>query len=225
MNTRLEKDMLTYFEERAEEYDEVFAGKGPAIQHYGGMYVKDVANIAEVVSSFGGGHLIDIACGTAYWAQHYAAGCEQISCLDQSANMLSQARSRVSELNLAEPKFIHADFFDIDLGDDVYDRALVSLLLSHFDRELETAFFKRLKQILKPGGQVMIVDSLWNSRRSKYRNKEGVEERVLKDGRKFKVFKRYMDQGDMARLLQSHSFKIKSLYVGDMMLAVTGVSS
>ena len=223
MNTGVQKDMLTYFEERAEEYDEVFAGKGPAIHHYGGMYIKDIAQIAEVVAAFGGGHLIDIGCGTAYWAQHYAAGCEHITCLDQSANMLSQARARARELDLKQTDFVHADFFDIDLGSAVYDRALVSVLLSHLDRKQEDAFFERLKQTLKPGGRVLIVDSLWSPRRSKYRNKEGVEERVLKDGRKFKVFKRYMDQGGMARLLQSHAFAIKSLYVGDMMLAVGGV--
>ena len=69
----------------------------------------------------------------------------------------------------------------------------------------------------------MIIDSLWSARRSKYRKQESVEERVIKDGRKFKVFKRYMDQGGMARLLQSHSFASKSLYVGDMMLAIRAV--
>lgn len=69
----------------------------------------------------------------------------------------------------------------------------------------------------------MTIDSLWSARSSKYRKQESVEERVIKDGRKFKVFKRYLDQGGMARLLQSHSFAIKSLYVGDMVLAIGAV--
>ncbi len=223
MNASIQKDMLLYFDERAEEYDDIYAGKGPAIQHYGGMYVKDFAQIGEAVSDFGGKHLIDIACGTAYWTPFYASKCDEITCLDQSANMLSQAQTRIKDQNLKPPKFIHADFFDIDLGTDVFDRAFVSILLSHLSRDQEIGFFERLKQILQPGGELMVIDSLWNSRRSKYRKQESVEERVIKDGRKFKVFKRYMDQRGMARLLQSHSFAIKSLYVGDMLLAIRAV--
>ncbi len=223
MNASIQKDMLLYFDERAEEYDDFYAGKGPAIQHYGGMYIKDFAQIGEAVSGFGGKHLIDIACGTAYWTPFYASKCDEITCLDQSANMLSQAQTRIKDQNLKPPNFIHADFFDIDLGTHVFDRAFVSILLSHLSRDQEKTFFERLKQILQPGGELMVIDSLWNSRRRKYRKQESVEERVIKDGRKFKVFKRYMDQGGMARLLQSHSFAIKSLYVGDMMLAIRAV--
>ena len=66
----------------------------------------------------------------------------------------------------------------------------------------------------------MVIDILWNPRGSKYRKQEGVEKRVVKDGRKFKVLKRYMDQGGMARLFQSHLFAIKSLYIGDTLLAI-----
>lgn len=223
MNADIQKEMHFYFDERAEEYDDFYAGKGPAIQHYGGMYVKDFAQIAEVVSEFRGKHLIDIACGTAYWSQFYASACEEVTCLDQSANMLNQAQARIKDQELEAPNLIHADVFDIDLGAAVYDRAFVSILLSHFSREQDTAFFARLKQILQPGGELMVVDSLWNPRRSKYRKQESIEERGLKDGRKFRVFKRYMDQGGMARLLQSHSFTIKSLYVGDMLLAIRAV--
>lgn len=134
--------------------------------------------------------------------------------------MLNQAQARIKDQDLKAPNLIHADFFYIDLGGDVYDRAFVSIMLSHFSREQETAFFTQLKQILQPGGELMVIDSLWNPRRSKYRKQEGIEERGLKDGRKFRVFKRYMDQGGMARILESHSFAIKSLYVGDVLLAI-----
>ncbi len=169
MNADIQKDMLLYFDERADEYDDFYEGKGPAIQHYGGMYIKDFAQIGEIVSNFGGKHLIDIACGTGYWTPFYAPKCDEITCLDQSANMLGKARNRIKEQDLKPPNFIHADFFDIDLGAGVFDRALVSILLSHFSRDQETAFFERLKQILRPGGELMVIDSLWNPRRGKYR--------------------------------------------------------
>ena len=60
----------------------------------------------------------------------------------------------------------------------------------------------------------MIIDSLWNPKRSKYRHKDGVEDRTLKDGRKFRVYKRYLDKSDIARTLSANQFTIKSLYLG-----------
>ena len=76
MNAATKKELNTYFDERAPEYDEFYRGKGPAIHHYGGMYQADVEKIQEMVSGFGKGHLIDIACGTGYWVPFYAGNCE-----------------------------------------------------------------------------------------------------------------------------------------------------
>ena len=121
----------------------------------------------------------------------------------------------------AEPNVVHADFFDIELGDGVYGSAVVGILLSHLNRDQEGQLFEKLKQILTPSGRLLIIDSLWNQKRSKYRNKEGVEDRSLNDGRKFKVFKKYMDKGDIVRTLASNQFTLKGLYIGDMLFAAT----
>ena len=94
-------------------------------------------------------------------------------------------------------------------------------MLSHLKREQEKAFFERLNEILTPRARLMIIDSLWKPKRSKYRNKDGVEDRTLKDGRKIRVYKRYLDKSDIARTLSANQFTIKSLYLGDMLFAGT----
>ena len=136
--------------------------------------------------------------------------------------MLGECKVRIGTLGLkAEPNVIHADFFDIDLEDGAYGSAVIGILLSHLNREQEGKLFAKLKQILAPSGRLLLIDSLWNQKRSKYRNKEGVEERALNDGRKFKVYKKYMDKGDIVRTLAANQFTLKGLYVGDMLFAAT----
>jgi gamma-glutamylcysteine synthetase len=80
----------------------------------------------------------------------------------------------------------------------------------------------RLKQILKPDGQLMLVDSAWSDMRSRYRKKEGMQERVLNDGRKFSVYKRYFDRADIMIIFERYRFRLKSYYIGDVILAVGG---
>ena len=222
MNLPTKKEENSYFEERAAEYDDFFRGKGPAIAHYGGMYQLDVAKIQEIAAGFGKGHLIDVACGTGFWVPSYAANCTQLTCLDQSANMLEECRKRTEKLSMEnEPVLLQADFFNVELKEAGFDSALVGIVLSHLKREQEKVFFERLNEVLTPRARLMIIDSLWNPKRSKYRNKDGVEDRTLKDGRKFRVYKRYLDKSDIARTLSANQFTIKSLYLGDMLFAVT----
>jgi len=102
--------MMSYYDERAEEYDEIYLGKGHATIDPD-AYRKDVAKVSEMVSRFGKGHLIDIACGAGFWLPHYALNCSQITFLDQSARMLSKCKDRVEELGLADvSSFIQGDF-------------------------------------------------------------------------------------------------------------------
>lgn len=175
-----------------------------------------------MVGGFGRGHLIDVACGTGFWVPSYAANCTQLTCLDQSANMLEECRKRTDKLSMEnEPVLLQANFFDVELEGAGFDIALVGIVLSHLKREQEKVFFERLNEILTPRARLMITDSLWNPKRSKYRHKDGVEDRTLKDGRKFRVYKRHLDKSDIARTLSANQFTIKSLYLGDTLSAVT----
>ena len=83
----------------------------------------------------------------------------------------------------------------------------------------EKVFFERLKGILKANPQFMLIDSVWNERRQRYREKEGIQERVLSDGRLFKVYKRYFEKRDVEEMLKRYGFRMESCYVGDALIA------
>lgn len=220
MSAPSDLEMLTYYEERASEYDEVYLGKGPAMPGYARQYINDVAHISRLVAGFGHGQLIDIACGPGFWAPHYARNAERITFLDQSEKVLAECRKRVAAVPLsAAPHFIRGNFFNTPLEPSAYDCALAGFLLSHLTRDEEERFFGRLKEILKPQAELMLIDSLWNEERRKHRTKEGFEERTLNDGRRFKVYKRYLAEAELCEMLELWRFSIRQLYVGDVFIA------
>jgi len=213
------REMMSYYDERAEEYDKIYLGKSHTTID-ADVYRKDVANVSEMVSRFGKGHLIDIACGAGFWLPNYARNCNQITFLDQSARMLSKCKDRVEELGLADiSSFIQGDFLDIKLEASKYDCALVGFLLSHITLEQEKTFFRKLEENLKANPQLMFIESAWNKRRQRYQEKEGVQERVLNNGRIFRVYKRYFDKPAVEEMFEWYKFEVISYYTGEAIIA------
>jgi len=213
------REMMSYYDERAEEYDKIYLGKSHTTID-ADVYRKDVANVSEMVSRFGKGHLIDIACGAGFWLPNYARNCNQITFLDQSARMLSKCKDRVEELGLADiSSFVQGDFLDIKLEASKYDCALVGFLLSHITLEQEKTFFRKLEENLKANPQLMFIESAWNKRRQRYQEKEGVQERVLNNGRIFRVYKRYFDKPAVEEMFEWYKFEVISYYTGEAIIA------
>lgn len=207
-------EMMAYYNERAQEYEEIYRGKGHVTLD-SRVYQQDVTKTSEMASGFGKGHIIDIACGTGFWLPNYARNCRKITLLDQSEKMLNECKKRVEQLGLIKlTNFIRGEFCEVKLEPSTFDSALVGFILSHFTFEQENSFFLRLRRILKPNSQLMIIDSAWNKERQKYNMKEGSQERVLNDGRRFKIFKRYFEQSDIEEMANRYNFTIKSCYIG-----------
>jgi ubiquinone/menaquinone biosynthesis C-methylase UbiE len=227
MDEQLTQEMLLYYDERALEYDDVYHGKGPAIQRYADRYQDNTAEICKIAAGFGHGHIIDIACGTGFWVPHYAANCERFTFVDQSQSMLAECKRRVKDLGLSEvSRFIQGNAFEVTLEPETYDCAMIGFLLSHLTSQQEDAFFERLKGILKPAARLMIVDSYWSERRQVGgRRKEGEQERTLSDGRVFRIYKKYLTESDIEGLLARHRFTCEALHAGEMFIATIAAAS
>jgi ubiquinone/menaquinone biosynthesis C-methylase UbiE len=221
MDEQLVQEMLLYYDERATEYDDVYSGKGPAIRRYADRYQQNTVKVREFVAGFGHGHLIDIACGTGFWVPHYAPNCTRFTFVDQSESMLAECKKRIEELGLADAsRFVQGNIFDVTLAPGTYDCAMVGFLLSHLTPEQEDIFFTKLKRILKPVAQLMIIDSYWSElRKAGGKKREGEQKRTLNDGRGFKIYKKYFDESDIVEMLSRHRFAFQSLYIGDMFIA------
>jgi len=216
------KEMMVYYNERAKEYDEVYIGKGPAIP-YPDACRNDVSKIKKMVSSFGKGHLIDIGCGTGFWLPYYSQNCSKITLIDQSEEMILECKERVDKLRLKNRcDFVQGDFFEVEFENCLFESVVTGFFISHITSELEQVFFAKLNKILKPNAQLMIIDSAWSSKREQYRKKEGIQKRVLNNGRIFTIYKRYFNGSDIEEILERHRFKLKSSYIGDVFLVIIG---
>jgi len=223
MDDKLKQEMMSYYDERAQEYDEIYLGKGPASIPDPTLYRNEVTKISRIASTFGRGHLIDVGCGTGFWLSYYARNCSRITLIDQSKNMLSECKRRAENLGLKDKCcFVQGDFFEVTFRNCIFDSAIVGFLISHLSLELEQSFFMKLKKILKPNAQLMVIDSAWSKKRQQYRKKESIQERRLNDGSIFTIHKRYFGNSDIEEMFKRHLLKLESSYIGDVFLAVIG---
>ncbi|MGE5557260.1 MAG: class I SAM-dependent methyltransferase [Bacillota bacterium] len=216
------KEMLHYYEERAGEYDLVYQGRVQTSLD-SGLYPEEAAKVGSMVRGFGSGHLIDIACGSGFWFPFYALNCRRFTFIDQSRAMLDECRKKVGALSAMEKaEFIQGDIFRADLPENTYEAALAGFLLSHFTRKQENAFFRLLDKILKPEADLMIIDSSWSPERQSKRAKEGIQERALEDGRKFRIYKKYYAETEIPELMARFGFQSGEVFFGAVFLAVKG---
>jgi len=103
------------------------------------------------------GHILDLGCGTgleldAYFSVHPAG---EVTGIDLSAGMLGALKEKFPEKAL---HLIQGSYFDVPLGQEVFDAAVSVESLHHFPREQKTALYRRLHRALKPGGYFILTD-------------------------------------------------------------------
>ena len=214
-------EMFAYYEARADGYDDFYQGKGAAVPELAREYPVDSAGVSSLLASFGGGDVLDLACGTGFWLTAYGAQCRSATLVDQSAAVLARCKRRVDDLGLADnARLIKGDVFDVPLPDHAYDACLLGFLVSHLTDPQVEALFIRLHRLLRRDAELAVIDSVWSDARRPYRQRDGFETRPLPDGRAFTIRKKYFDRPELEALLARHGFHSESRYVGNVFIAV-----
>jgi len=106
-------------------------------------------------------NLLDIGCGAGNYTLKMLAKLPELSCtlIDLSEPMLNRAYERVAKVTDKKINIINADIRDAYLQNDHYDIILAGAVLHHLREDSDWEFvFKKLFNILKPGGCLMISD-------------------------------------------------------------------
>jgi len=223
MGQNIKQSIHRYYEERAREYDEIYAGGGPASISDPELYVRETEAVARLIPQHVGARHIDLACGTGYWLAHYHHKCTHITLVDQSRAVLAECRKKIDNCNVkCLIEILHADLFHCPLPLNGYDSALAGFIISHFDEIEEEQFFGLLKDIIKPGGRFVILDSSWTEERARARDKKGLQTRTLSDGREFAILKKYFDRNDFAGLGQRYGAEMEVLFEGRAFILASG---
>lgn len=225
MDWQLRQRMLTYYDERAPEYEEAYTlGTGTASIPDPEVFKAEARALEGIVARVLRGRLIDLACGTAYWLPHYAVNCSGITLFDQSDRMLAEARAKASGLGvLARCDVVQGDFFDNDFACPCHDTALVGFFLSHLTEDQERVLFNVLRTLLDSAGRFLILDSAWSPERAKFNIKVERQPRQLNDGTAFEIYKRYCDRDDISRWAREYDALLRVEYFGAAFYAVSGM--
>lgn len=172
-----------YYDTRAPEYDEWYLGLG----RFDGLerpdWDEDLDALIGDVEALPPARTLDVACGTGFLTYHLRG---EITALDQSERMLEIARDRLPDAIL-----VQADALALPFGDGAFDRVFTSHFYGHLEREDRDQFLAEAHRV---AGELVVVDSAIRPGREH----EEWQERILNDGSRFQVFKRYFESKQLA---------------------------
>jgi ubiquinone/menaquinone biosynthesis C-methylase UbiE len=175
-----------YYHARAHEYDDWWLGRGAFADRDRPGWDAELDELRRVVEGLPPARTLDVACGTGFLTRHLRG---EVVGLDQSEAMLEIAREQAPDAT-----FVQGDALSLPFRDREFDRLFMSYFYCHLEEPERLRFLAEAHRV---AGEVVIVGSL---------RAEGVpatrrEERVLKDGTRWEVFKRYFRSDELAEEL------------------------
>jgi len=219
-------ELFAYYDARAEGYEDFYAGRGQAIPALAAEYPIDTGGVSRLLSSFGRGAVVDLACGTGFWLTAYGSHCTSVTLVDQSPESLRYCQRRVDSLGLQTvAQIVRGDLFAVPLADHAYDACVLGFLLGHLTDSQVDALFDRLRRLLRPGAELAVIESVWSEARKPYCDRDSFERRLLPDGRAFMIRKKYYDRSELEALVAQHGFTVRATYVGKVFIGTIAVQT
>jgi ubiquinone/menaquinone biosynthesis C-methylase UbiE len=179
-----------YYDQRAHEYDEWYLGQGQYAQRDRPGWNAEVDHLLRLVSQLPPARTLDVACGSGFLTRHLQG---VVVGVDQSAKMVALAQSR-----LPRGVAIVADALDLPFADKAFDRVITSHFYGHLPPDERHAFLAEARRL---AGELIVIDS---ARRPGIAPEQW-QERVLNDGSRHRVYKRYLSGRQLADELGGHT--------------------
>jgi SAM-dependent methyltransferase len=172
-----------YYERRAPEYDEWYRGAGRFAERDRPGWEQEIDALTDALAALPPARTLDVACGTGFLTRHLPG---EVVGLDQSETMLEEARRQASNAS-----FVQGDALSLPFEDGAFERVFTAHFYGHLE-DAERARFLTEARRLAP--ELVVVDSAL---------REDVEaeerqERVLNDGSRWAVYKRYFEPDALA---------------------------
>ncbi|WP_224386931.1 trans-aconitate 2-methyltransferase [Pseudonocardia sp. ICBG1293] len=191
-HTDLLAGQLTYYRERATEYEDTFAPyMQPALP----------AALQRLRSSGIGGDVLELASGTGYWTRYLSELAETVTAVDGAPEMIEVA----GRLQLPNVSFERADLFDWRPARR-HDHVFFAHWLAHVPDERFGPFWAALRGAVRPGGTVQFIDVTGVERRIETFDDEVPDlavHRTLADGRSFRIVKVFREVADLVAQLRA----------------------
>jgi ubiquinone/menaquinone biosynthesis C-methylase UbiE len=188
-----------YYESGAEEYDDWYLGLGQHAEYKRPDYQAELARLIGLISELAPARTLDVACGTGFFSRHVRGA---VVGLDQSLSMARLARSRIPG-SMA----VLGDALRMPFADRSFERVLTGHFYGHLGHDEREAFLSEASRV---ADELVVVDAalrpelvpeLW-------------EERLLKDGSRHQIYKRYFTAEQLANEIDG-----ETLMAGDWFVA------
>jgi SAM-dependent methyltransferase len=172
-----------YYDQRAPEYDDWYEARGLFADRPRPAWAEEVERLVTLIEALAPARTLDVACGTGFLTRHLRGF---VVALDQSPAMVTTAQSR-----LPEGVGMVGDGLDLPFADGAFDRVFTSHFYGHLPTAERTAFLESARRVAP---ELVVVDTAL---------RPGVEpelwqERVLNDGSRHQVFKRFLSSRQLA---------------------------
>jgi SAM-dependent methyltransferase len=170
-----------YYERRAREYDEWYLGEGLFAQRDRPGWHEELDRLRAALAALDPVRTLDAACGTAFLSRHLRG---RVLGLDRSPAMVGIARGRIGAAAVA-------DALELPVADGAAARVFTAHFYGHLPPEERTRFLAEVRRV---GHELVVVDSA--------RRPDGPaeiwQERMLNDGSRHRVFKRFLSAAELA---------------------------
>ena len=145
----LEK-MSDFFEARLDGYDEHMM---TAIESADEFYPFT----AKQLPTFPDSHVLDLGCGTGLELAEYYKLCPsaKVTGIDLSQGMLAELKRKFADKDIA---LICGSYFDVPLGENVFDAAVSVESLHHFTKAEKVPLYTKLHAALKENSYFILTD-------------------------------------------------------------------
>jgi ubiquinone/menaquinone biosynthesis C-methylase UbiE len=165
-----------YYDRRAPEYDDWYLGVGrfAGIERPG--WEEELAGLLEALGRLPRARTLDVACGTGFLTRHLPG---ELVGLDASGAMLSIAEERAPWVD-----FVEGDALALPFPDASFERVFTANFYGHLEADDRTRFLEEAHRV---ASELVVVDA---ALREDSRPEEW-QERVLSDGSRWTVYKRF----------------------------------
>jgi ubiquinone/menaquinone biosynthesis C-methylase UbiE len=175
--------MREYYNLRAPEYDQWYHGTGLFADRDRPGWEAELDELCETLASLPAARTLDVACGTGFLTRHLRG---EVTGLDQSERMLEIAREQVPH-----GAFLRGDALELPFPDGAFDRVVTGHFYGHLDPQERSRF---LAEAARVAPELVVVDSHFQPGQPE----ELMQERILNDGSRHVVLKRYFDGPKLA---------------------------
>jgi ubiquinone/menaquinone biosynthesis C-methylase UbiE len=170
--------MRAYYEARAREYDDWIEGVGVYADRVRPGWEEELLALRTTLETLPPARTLDVACGSGYFTRFLPG---TVVALDQSSAMIEVAR----EKNAAD-EYVIGDALALPFEDASFGRVFTGHFYGHLDGGERERFLGEARRVAP---ELVVLDSAWREELPR----EEWQERLLKDGSRWQVYKRFFE--------------------------------